>query len=70
MTTTGSVAVAAPADTRRTEPRVLSRSTTFGLVSAALVLVFASSGSPIPLYNTYRVADGIDDAALAATTVT
>lgn len=42
----------------------------FAVVSAALVLVFMSSGTPIPLYNIYRTEDGIDSAALAITTVT
>jgi MFS family permease len=48
----------------------LPRRTTFGVVSVALVLVFASSGAPIPLYNLYRTGDGIGNAALALTTVT
>lgn len=58
----------------QTEPsvpvRVLGRGPAFVAASVALVLVFASSGSPIPLYNLYRRADGIGTGSLAITTVT
>jgi len=47
----------------------LSRGPAFVLSSIALVLVFASSGIPVPLYNLYRSADGVTDSALALTTV-
>ncbi|WP_066905753.1 MFS transporter [Millisia brevis] len=58
-------------DTRQAEPTpTRGRAATFAVVSAALVLVFVSSGTPIPLYNIYRTEDGIDSAALAITTVT
>jgi hypothetical protein len=54
----------------QTEPsvrvRVLGRGPAFVAAAVALVLVFASSGSPIPLYNLYRRADGIDTGQLAA----
>lgn len=39
------------------------------MASVSLVAVFLSSGTPIPLYNTFRVEDGITDADLALTTV-
>jgi MFS family permease len=47
----------------------LSRPVTFVTASAALVVVFASSGAPIPLYNLYRTVDGVANAQLAITTV-
>lgn len=49
--------------------RRLPGSAPFGVVTAALVLVFFASGSPIPLYNSYRVEDGLSNADLAITTV-
>ncbi|MCG5431136.1 MFS transporter [Mycobacterium sp. MYCO198283] len=48
---------------------VLPRPAAFVVASVALIAVFMSSGTPIPLYNTFRVADGITDADLALTTV-
>lgn len=39
------------------------------MVAASFVTVFLSSGTPIPLYNTYRAEDGITSAGLAVTTV-
>jgi MFS family permease len=48
---------------------VLPRPAAFLVASAALIAVFLSSGTPIPLYNTFRVEDGITDANLALTTV-
>lgn len=47
----------------------LSRSAAFVVASASLMLIFLSSGTPIPLYNTFRVADGLTDGDLALTTV-
>ncbi|NQX26154.1 MFS transporter [Microbacteriaceae bacterium VKM Ac-2854] len=41
----------------------------FAVVSVALVLVFLASGSPIPLYNTFRIENGVSNAGLAITTV-
>ena len=38
---------------------------TFVAATASLVLVFAGSGTPIPLFNTYRTEDGITNADLA-----
>ena len=49
---------------------VLTRPAAFVATSAALMMVFASSGAPIPLYNLYRTADGVSNAGLAITTVT
>jgi MFS family permease len=43
---------------------------TFAVVSTSLILIFMASGTPVPLYNTYRVTNGITDAGLAITTVT
>lgn len=48
----------------------LPRSAAFVVASASLMLIFLSSGTPIPLYNTFRVEDGLTDADLALTTVT
>lgn len=39
------------------------------MVAASFVTVFLSSGTPVPLYNTYRAEDGITSAGLAVTTV-
>lgn len=47
----------------------LPRPVGFACVATALGLVFLASGTPIPLYNTFRVEDGITDADLAVTTV-
>ena len=41
----------------------------FAVVAASLVLVFLSSGTPIPVYNTYRAEDGVTASGLAITTV-
>ncbi len=46
-----------------------SRSTGFLVASSALIGVFFSAGLAIPLYNTFRVEDGITDGDLALTTV-
>jgi MFS family permease len=47
----------------------LSRAAAFAAASCALVLVFAAAGAPIPLYNTYRVADGLQHDAFAVVSV-
>lgn len=65
MTSTDTVAETVTAQRRW----VLPRPGAFVVASAALIAVFMSSGTPIPLYNTFRVADGITDADLALTTV-
>ena len=39
------------------------------VVAASFIAVFLSSGTPVPLYNTYRAEDGITSAGLAVTTV-
>ncbi|VTR76019.1 MFS transporter [Cellulomonas hominis] len=49
--------------------RRLEGTPAFGAATAALAMVFLASGTPVPLYNTYRVADGITDGGLAITTV-
>ncbi|MEI4279279.1 MFS transporter [Klenkia terrae] len=49
-------------------PMRLPRAAGFAVASAALVLVFVSAGSPIPLYNTYRAQDGLTDADLSVVT--
>jgi MFS family permease len=41
----------------------------FGIVAATFVAVFLASGTPVPLYNTYRADDGVTSAGLAITTV-
>jgi MFS family permease len=41
----------------------------FAVASISLVLVFAAAGAPIPLYNTYRVIDGLDHGAFALASV-
>lgn len=54
-----------------TGPRksTLPRSAAFVVASASLMLIFLSSGTPIPLYNTFRAQDGFTDGDLALTTV-
>jgi MFS family permease len=47
----------------------LSRGAAFAVGSCALVLVFAAAGAPIPLYNTYGVADGLGHDAFATVSV-
>jgi MFS family permease len=47
----------------------LSGGAAFAAASCALVLVFAGAGAPIPLYNTYRVADGLGQDAFATVSV-
>lgn len=46
-----------------------SRTASFVVASTALLLVFVSAGSPIPLYNTYRAEDGLTNADLSLATV-
>lgn len=41
----------------------------FFAVSATFLVVFIASGTPVPLYNTYRVEDGISNSGLALATV-
>src|SRR5262245_52350956 len=41
----------------------------FVAATASLVLVFAGSGTPIPLFNTYRAEDGITNGDLAIVSV-
>lgn len=41
----------------------------FAIVAATFVAVFLGSGTPVPLYNTYRAEDGVTSAGLAITTV-
>lgn len=50
-------------------PLRLSRSAGFVAASAALATVFLASGTPIPLYNTYRVENSVTNHDLAITTV-
>lgn len=45
------------------------RSYAFRVASAALVVVFAASASPIPLFNLYRAEDGLTNADMALTVV-
>src|SRR3954470_1377967 len=47
----------------------LSRPAAFVSAACSLVLVFATAGTPIPLYNTYRARDGITNADLALVSV-
>jgi MFS family permease len=47
----------------------LSGPAAFAVGSCALVLVFAAAGAPIPLYNTYRAADGLGHGAFATAAV-
>ncbi|WP_083401360.1 MULTISPECIES: MFS transporter [Pseudofrankia] len=49
--------------------RRLSRRVAFVVGSATLILTFLASGTPIPLYSTYRLEDGITNSGLALTTV-
>jgi MFS family permease len=53
---------------RRECPR-LPRAPAFAVAAAALIVTFLSSGVPIPLYGTYRLANGISSSGLALTTV-
>ncbi|NAZ88494.1 MFS transporter, partial [Kineococcus indalonis] len=46
-----------------------ARAAGFAAASAALVLVFVSAGTPIPLYNSYRAQDGLTNADLSVVTV-
>lgn len=46
----------------------LPRAAGLWVAAAALVLVFVSAGSPIPLYNTYRQQDGLTNADLSVVT--
>lgn len=48
----------------------LPRPAVFAIASAAMIAIFMSSGVPVPLYNMFRVDDGITDGDLALTTVT
>lgn len=41
----------------------------FAAAACSLVLVFAAAGTPIPLYNTYRAADGITNGDFALASV-
>jgi MFS family permease len=47
----------------------LSRGLAFVGVACSLVSVFAAAGTPIPLYNTYRLEDGITNADLGIVSV-
>ncbi|WP_076820735.1 MFS transporter [Pseudofrankia asymbiotica] len=51
------------------ELRRPSRRVAFVVGSATLILTFVASGTPIPLYSTYRLEDGISNSGLALTTV-
>ncbi|NVC25512.1 MFS transporter [Kocuria salina] len=42
---------------------------TFPVVAASLIAVFLASGTPVPLYNTYRAQDGVTASGLAQATV-
>lgn len=46
----------------------LPRGAWFTVASTALLLVFVSAGTPIPLYNTYRGGDGLTNADLSVAT--
>ncbi|GAB2906548.1 MFS transporter [Rhodococcus aerolatus] len=46
----------------------LPRGAWFAVASTALLLVFVSAGTPIPLYNTYRGGDGLTNADLSVAT--
>ncbi|MDN5603860.1 MAG: hypothetical protein L0G59_00330 [Kocuria sp.] len=48
---------------------VLPRPAGFVAAATALISIFFSSGIPVPLYNLFRVSDGITNADLALTTV-
>jgi hypothetical protein len=43
----------------------LSTEAAFAAAACALVLVLAAVGAPIPLYNMYRVADGLGNDVFA-----
>ena len=46
-----------------------SRNTAFVAAACAFVFVFAAAGTPIPLYNTYRLEDGLTNSDLALVSV-
>lgn len=46
-----------------------SRNTAFLAATCAFVFVFAAAGTPIPLYNTYRLEDGLTNGDLAIVSV-
>lgn len=50
-------------------PGRFSRNTAFVAAACAFVLVLAAAGAPIPLYNTYRLEDGLSNADLALVSV-
>ncbi len=50
-------------------PGVFSRNTAFIAAACSFVFVFAAAGTPIPLYNTYRLEDGITNGDLAIVSV-
>lgn len=50
-------------------PGRFSRNTAFVAAACAFVFVFAAAGAPIPLYNTYRLEDGLSNADLALVSV-
>lgn len=56
----------APARQRRI---ALPTPAAFAVVAASFVAVFLASGTPVPLYNTYRAQDGVTSSGLAITTV-
>lgn len=47
----------------------LSKHTAFIAAACAFVFVFAAAGTPIPLYNTYRLEDGLTNSDLAVVSV-
>ncbi len=47
----------------------VSRNTAFLAAACAFVFVFAAAGTPIPLYNTYRLEDGLTNSDLALVSV-
>lgn len=53
----------------QTPPTKTRELVAFGVVTAAFVAVFLASGTPVPLYNTYRSQDGVTSSGLALTTV-
>lgn len=60
MTATDSVSLVRPR---------ISGGVAFGAVALTFVAVFLASGTPVPLYNTYRADNGVTSAGLAVTTV-
>jgi MFS family permease len=54
---------------KETRKARLSIEAAFAAAAFALVLVFAAGGAPIPLYNTYRVADGLGNDVFALVSV-